>query len=316
MAAADYEHFSRDQLMDALVDRDQTIVRLEARIAQLEAHVAKLERLLDDATRGGKRQAAPFSKGPPTPDPKTPGRKPGDAYGRHAHREAPVTPPDDIIDVPLPRRCPDCGGSLEEIELACQHQIELPRQALHRRFDLHIGRCRGCGRRHQPRHPLQTSDALGAAAVQLGSNAQVFVAMMKNKFGLSYGDITGMLRDWFGVSFTRGAGARLVQRVAQRIEPVYDQLKTVTRLGDMVCPDETGWKVGGVLNWLHVFVTRQVTLYVIRPSRGRDVPQEMLGPDYAGLMTHDGWAPYDAFVHAIHQQCLRVAAATSTAARN
>jgi hypothetical protein len=52
--------------------------RLERRIAELEQRVAQLKQLLEKATRAQKRQAAPFSKGTPKQDPKTPGRKPGD----------------------------------------------------------------------------------------------------------------------------------------------------------------------------------------------------------------------------------------------
>src|SRR4051812_48319088 len=51
--------------------------------------VAELTRRLDDAVRAGKRQAAPFHKGPPKPDPKTPGRKSGDTHGTHGHRPTP-----------------------------------------------------------------------------------------------------------------------------------------------------------------------------------------------------------------------------------
>ena len=42
-------------------------------IAELEPQVAALTRKLDDALRPGKRQAAPFRKGPPKPDPMPPG---------------------------------------------------------------------------------------------------------------------------------------------------------------------------------------------------------------------------------------------------
>ncbi len=52
------------------------------------------------------------------------------------------------------------------------------------------------------------------------------------------------------------------------------------------------------------FVTKVATVYVIRPSRGRDVPQEVLGAHYNGRMIHDGWSPYDSFIDATHQQCL------------
>jgi transposase len=151
---------------------------------------------------------------------------------------------------------------------------------------------------------LQTSDAIGAAASQLGPDLQAMIAMMKDKYGLSYGDICGLLDEGFGIEVSRGGAAQVVLRVAQRARPVYESLKGIVRRSDAVYPDETGWKVGGLLQWMWVFVTNVATVYVIRPSRGRDVPQEVLGADYAGRMIHDGWSPYDSFVNAIHQQCL------------
>src|SRR5207253_9370869 len=92
-------------------------------VAALRAQVADLVRRLDDALRAGKRQAAPFRKGPPQPDPKPPGRKAGDAHGEHAHRPPP--PPDTISechDAPLPNACPHCRGSLVETGVANQYQ--------------------------------------------------------------------------------------------------------------------------------------------------------------------------------------------------
>ncbi|MBI4587436.1 MAG: hypothetical protein HY725_01240, partial [Candidatus Rokubacteria bacterium] len=44
------------------------------------------------------------------------------------------------------------------------------------RFDVALGRCRHCRRRVQGRHPRQTSDALGAAASQLGPRALALAA--------------------------------------------------------------------------------------------------------------------------------------------
>jgi len=278
--------------------------RLERRIAELEQRVAQLEQLLEKATRAQKRQAAPFSKGTPKPDPKTPGRKAGEPYGPKAHRPLPEPKPDEIIDVPLPRECPDCGGLTEEDHVDQQFQVEIPRQPLVRRFDIHVGRCRRCGRRLRPRHSLQTSDATGAAASQLGPDVQALIALMKDKYGLSYGDIQGLLDEAFGIAVSRGGAAQVVLRVAERHEPAYDAIQQIVRHSDTVYPDETGWKIGGWLQWLWVFVTPTATLCMIRPSRGHDVPEAVLGADYDGRMTHDGWSPYDFFQKATHQQCL------------
>ncbi len=278
---------------------------LEKRNAELEKRNAALEALLEQRTRDGKRQAAPFSKGSPKPHPEKPGRKPGKDYGTQAFRRLPDRDPDQVIDVPLPRRCPRCGGRTQEEHVAQQFQVEIPRRALLRRFDVHIGVCACCGQPVHPRHPLQTSDALGAAAVQIGPDAQALMALLKNKLGLSYGDIIALFQDAWNIDLTRGAAARIVLRAAHRAEPIYDAFKGMIPRRDTVYPDETGWKVGGRLCWLWDFVTDLLTLYVIRPSRGVDVPAEVLGMDYAGGMTHDGWAPYDKFLHAIHQQCLQ-----------
>ena len=278
--------------------------RLERRIAELEQRVAQLEQLLEKATRAQKRQAAPFSKGTPKRDPKKPGRKSGANYGAKAHRPLPEQKPDEIIDVPLPEQCPECGGQADEDHIDQQFQVEIPRQPIVRRFDIHVGRCRRCGRRLQPRHPLQTSNATGAVASQLGPDLQALIAMMKDKYGLSYGDIQGLLDEAFGISLSRGGAAQVVLRVAERHEPAYETIQQIVRRSDIVYPDETGWKIAGRLQWLWVFVTPTATLCVIRPSRGHDVPEEVLGADYNGRMIHDGWPPYDFFEKARHQQCL------------
>jgi len=276
-----------------------------ARIAELEKRNAALEALLEQRTRDGKRQAAPFSKGAPTSDPQRSGRKPGKDYGTQAFRHLPDRDVDQVIDVPMPSRCPRCGGRTHEEHVAQQFQVEIPRQPTLRRFDVHMGVCSCCGHRLHPRHPLQTSDALGAAAVQIGPDAQSLTALLKNKLGLSYGDITTLFHDAFGIELTRGAAAHIVRRAAERAEPMYNAFKGMIPQRDKVYPDETGWKVGGRLHWLWDFVTDLFTVYVIRPSRGADVLAEVLGMDYAGRLTHDGWAPYDKLLGAVHQQCLQ-----------
>jgi transposase len=68
--------------------------------------------------------------------------------------------------------------------------------------------------------------------------------------------------------------------------------------------DETGWKVGGRLQWLHVAVSAQVTVYAILPGRGYEQSVLILRADYDGFLIHDGWAPYYRFARAFHQSCL------------
>jgi transposase len=95
---------------------------------------------------------------------------------------------------------------LEETRVAQQFQVEIPRKPIHRQFNIHIGECRCCRRRVQGRHPLQTSDALGAAA-QLGPDAQAAVVELNKQGGLSHGKVTRCLESLFGIPLSRGGMA-------------------------------------------------------------------------------------------------------------
>lgn len=276
---------------------------MEKANARLEAENADLREKLRKAQQAEKRQAAPFSKGAPKADPKKPGRKAGDNYGKKGHRRPPEDI-DEVMDAPLPGCCPDCGGGIEWLEVKEQFQDEILRRPIRRRFKVHIGRCCCCRRRVQGRHPLQTSDALGAAASQIGPDASALMVMLNKEAGLSYGKIARVMEVAFGLAVSRGASAQAVLRAGRRCSAAYADILTTVREQGEVAGDETGWRVGGRCGWLWVFATDAATAYRIASSRGHDVIEAVLGPDYQGKLVHDGWAPYDCIQWATHQQCL------------
>src|SRR3954447_17896780 len=97
--------------------------RLHRENERLQRELEEARASLDQAQRQPKRQAAPFSKGPPKSQPKKPGRKSGKAHGRHGHRLAPSPAAvDEVHEAPLPGACPRCGGSVRETEVAAQYQ--------------------------------------------------------------------------------------------------------------------------------------------------------------------------------------------------
>jgi transposase len=292
-----------EQLLDIIDRRDQRIAQLESQVEQLTAQVRQLTAQLQDALRACKRQAAPFSKGPPKDRPKRPGRKAGPDYGTKAHRPIPPAEPDEIIDVPLPGRCPNCGGATVEDHTDQQFQTEIPRKPLVRRFDIHIGHCRCCGKRIQPRHPLQTSDALGAAASQLGPDAHAAIAHLNKHAGMPHGKIAQFFDAFFGIRLSRGGACNSMLRSAERAMPIYQSI--VRSLGKFpwIVPDETGWRRGGHKAWMHDFVTESLTCYVIDTARG-GVAERIIGFRYAGVLIHDGFGSYDRFAFARHQTCL------------
>jgi transposase len=286
-------------------ERDRRIAELEKKLAEQNKHLAELQTRLEAVERSSKRQAAPFSQGPPKKDPQKPGRKAGVKHGQHGHRLPPVPEQiDEIHEAPLPKQC-DCGGGIHETHVAKTYQSEIPRRVIHRQFNIHCGQCQRCGQRHRGRHPLQTSDATGAAASQLGADVQTAIVYLNKYGGLSYGKIAAVLENFYHLQVTRGACAQVVLRGARRLEPAYEEIRVQLQQAEHITPDETGWRIGGRPVWLHTGVgDNGATLYVIDRQRSADVLQKVIGIAWSGSMTHDGYATYDRFANAVHQQCL------------
>lgn len=276
--------------------------RLERERDHLREENKRLKRQLDDAQRAAKRQAAPFARGVRKAHPQRPGRKPGAAYGTRHHKAKPDDV-DDVIAVPGPAQCA-CGGTLAFEKIESQYQEEIVRKTLWRRFDVAIYRCTTCRRRVHGRDSRQTSDAFGAAAVQLGPDALALAVTMNKARGMPHADVAAVLRDGFGLSVDRSTICRAVDRLARRGEVTWHALRDAARRSLVNSIDETGWNVAAQLHWLWVVVNEHVTVCDILRGRGFEQAASLIGADYDGWLTHDGWAPYYKFLKAGHQSCI------------
>ena len=100
----------------------------------LRQEIAELRGIIEGLRRAGKRQAGPFSKGPPQAQPKRPGRKPGDDYGAQFSRLPPAQI-DETHQAELPAACPHCGDThVMETHTTEQFQTEVLCQVVQRKF--------------------------------------------------------------------------------------------------------------------------------------------------------------------------------------
>lgn len=279
--------------------------RRDATIDRLRRQVSELQTRLQAVRRASKRQAAPHSRNRPKPDPGRPGRRAGEGYGPKAHRRPPDPEQvDEVVEVALPATCPHCGDHrVEPTGVARQWQQELPVAVRTIEFLIQIGCCAGCGRRVQPRHPRQTSDALGAAACQLGPRAVALAALLNKQGGLPVTKIATLYAQ-LGLAVTAGGICQAIARAARRCQPTYQALCQGVRASPVVAADETGWRVDGHKAWLWTFVGDGVIAYRICKGRGFDQAVAVLGEDFDGVLERDGWAPYRKFDQATHQTCL------------
>lgn len=265
--------------------------------------IVALRQKLLEMRRRGKRQAAPYSKGAPKKNPKRPGRKPGKGYGPKAHRPVPERI-DETHRASLPACCPNCGGRPQVERTVAQYQQEIIARTINRQFDVELGSCMACGCALQGRHPLQASDALGAAGVHVGPVARALGAELHKGMGISLGKVIHIFDSVFGLKLSRGGLSQANDRTADVLIPTYDASVELLRRSSVVSADETGWKVAGELAWLWAFVTPELTVYRIMDGRSYDEACCVLGAEFSGTLLRDGWAPYRSFEHATHQTCI------------
>ena len=126
---------------------------------------------------------------------------------------------DEEFDAPLPACCPGCGGAIGNLRVEEQYQTEIVRKTHVTRFRVHVGDCDNGGARVQGRHPQQTSDALGAAASQLGPDAVSLATVLNKEVGVSVRKTAAVLKQTFGLSVTPGGVSQAVARVGRQCAP-------------------------------------------------------------------------------------------------
>jgi len=110
-----------------------------------------------------------------------------------------------------------------------------------------------------------------------GNRIAALVTTMRYSHGISYGRMQQMLCEVFGLKMSQGAIANLLSRVKAQLQSEVDGILQRLRSSRLVGSDETSARVNGKNQWEWVFLNEQVCFHLIRPSRGGDVIQEVLG---------------------------------------
>lgn len=205
----------------------------------------------------------------------------------------------------MPACCPSCSSPVRFERVESQFHLDIPDPRVHvTEYQIAIGECAGCGKRVQARHARQTSDALGAANVQLGPRLVATATLLNKGLGVSHEKVADAFAAMFGIDVSRSGLARAIDRVGAAAEPTYDAICDAVAASEVVVPDETGWRIGGEGAWLWVFATAELTAYEVAKGRGREAAAALLGEDFAGVLVRDGWVVYRGFDKATHQTCI------------
>src|SRR5688572_10177171 len=294
------DSLSGSEAVDRLQREKEELATINARLAAeklgLEREIAKLKEELEEARerideleRTAARQAAPFRRRGElkVAEPKRPGR----AAGHRGMRRERPRHVDQIVEQPL-TACPHCGGALHDRSPLTQYIEELPPvRPVVTRLTTWKGICPQCGEVHST-HPLQVSQAQGAASVHLGPRAIAWATLLNKQFGIPMRKTCSILARGFGLKLSAGGLAQMLHRVADKLRPRYEALREQVHASPVNYMDETSWYVGDPHWVLWVCTAPQYTLYHVDPSHGGPVAEKLLGPDYAGALVTDCHGAY------------------------
>ena len=289
--AKDFPPSERDELMGL-------VTQLQGQVAQLKAANEELQRQLAELKRAGKRQAAPFSKGRRSSNPKRPGRKPG--TGLFSYRQPPspdeITEP--VVEVSVSVEvCPGCGGRLEDEGMGVAYVTDIPpiRRPQVTAYRVQICRCRSCGRQVRGRHPDVAPDQYGASAHRVGRRVMAAAHVLHYGVGVPVRKVPAVLRALTGVEVSQGAITQdALRRATGAVGDAYHKLRTSVGVSRLVHTDDTGWRVGGEPAFLMAFETDEATVYQVRARHRNEEVREVVPSDYAGVMVTDRGRSYDA----------------------
>lgn len=257
---------------------------LQAEVAALREENARLREEL--AKKGG----PPAWAKPKTPKPaeKPPRTRRDRGYGR-----ACVATPDAVVEHAVDV-CPDCGQRLTGGWVYSSHEvIDLPVQpAVVTRHVRLMRQCGVCGRRVVPSRQDLADGTVGYH--RFSARVMSLIAYWHQTCRLPLRHIQRTLQTLTGgLQISLGELRALLDTVAICGQAAYDALKTEIRGSPVVQADETSWREDGQHGYVWAFLTPTVRYFKRHGTRSSQVPQEVLGADFTGIVTCDGYKGYD-----------------------
>ena len=272
---------------------------LRAENAVLTGRLAELERRLGlNSSNSGKPPSSDgLNKPPRVSSLREPsGKRTGGQKGYPGKTLRRTETPDVTIDH-YPELCAGCGEPLTAA-MATDHvarqvfDLPEPTPLIVTEHRAHDCRCVTCGTRTRAAFPQGVS-----APVQYGERISAFVLYLLHYQLLPEQRLAALMADLFGVKLVTATIARISQDCAHRFRDFADAVRDHVASAPVKHMDETGFRISGKTQWLHIASTVWLTFYRVSAKRGS------LLAKVTGIVVHDHWKPYYTMTGVLHALC-------------
>jgi transposase len=275
------------------------VAALRAEIAALKARLAELDRRLGlNSANSGKPPSSDGLKKPPrTRSLREPSDKPpGGQHGHLGETLRQIAVPDSIVEH-FPSSCTACGAAVTPAMSSGHSARQVfdlpdPRPLVVTEHRAHDCVCERCGAHSRAAFPQGVN-----APVQYGPTIAAFVLYLLHYQLLPEDRLVELMADLFGVKLVAATVARMSRTGAARLQDFVTAVRDLVAGAAVKHMDETGFRIAGTTQWLHVACTALLTFYRVCAKRGS------LLANVIGIVVHDHWKPYYTMPNVLHALC-------------
>lgn len=281
------------------------VQRLKARVHELETENAELKaRLAQNSINSSKPPSSDGLAKKPVSKPALPkeaGKKPGGQPG-HPGKTLHFVEQPDVIYTHQPTQCQQCGLPFQgKGQLVARRQVfDLPQPRLWVEEHQVIARQCACGCVQTGEFPAGLD-----APVQYGPRMEAQSVLLNVDYRVPFAKIRQFWADLTGYAYNPATLVSVQTALAEQLVPIEEQIKAQLTQAAVCHFDETGVRVGGKLQWLHVASNESYTHLFIHPKRGQDalLSAQSIFPDCLHWTVHDCWASYFTVGKGHHALC-------------
>jgi len=290
----------------------KAIKGLKAIILEKDAEIAKLkEQLNKDSTNSSKPPSTDGYK-KPNPKPSTLNsrngkgtvKRPNGGQKGHPGKTMELKDEPDTIELLVPKDCEGCPlfGTCETVVASSRNVIDLVIQTVQTQYDQGLCKC-----------PMQGGAIIKGeypagvnSYFQYGNTIQSMVVSLSAFGMMSMSRITETINALTGLSMSDATVNNMILSCSDKCKKQLPELRKLLLESYSIGFDETGIRVGGKNHWMHTASTKDLTLLVSSPKRGKPGIDECgVLPHFKGVAVHDCWSSYynEDYAGATHSLC-------------
>ena len=277
------------------------IAQLKALILAQQEEITALKAVIADLTARLGQHSANSHK-PPSSDglakkplvkpalPKQAGKKLGGQAG-HAGKTLLFVEQPDLIHIHQASQCQQCGLPLQGPgRVVARRQVfDLPQPRLFVEEHRLVTHQCACGCMLTGQFPAGVD-----APVQYGHRIQAQRVLLNVDYRVPFAKVRQFWADLTGYGYNPATLVSVQTNLDEQLVPIEEQIKEQLKAAAVCHFDETGLRVDGKLQWLHVASNEDYTHLFVHPKRGQDalLSARSIFGDCLNWTVHDCWASY------------------------